>query len=249
MQQLSALRPGIDQTRKGKEMTRENHTLTGNRYAFCGHTKGDAAPRLDPETKSLTYDALLGSARKGESGAFEQLCEQATPRIYRTLCRITRNREDAEDALQEALMKAFVNLARFDGRSSFSTWLTRIALNAAFMKLRRSRLSREVTIDGSGLFGNDQGAYQLRDLAPDPEDEYAAQERLQILRDALSRLRPRVRVALETYRLQERSLKETAELLGISVAATKGRLFQAKAALRNSSRGKIIRDLRTRRAA
>ena len=153
---------GNRSNKKGEGNERENHTLTGNRYAFCGHTKGDAAPRLDPETKSLTYDALLGSARKGESGAFEQLCEQATPRIYRTLCRITRNREDAEDALQEALMKAFVNLARFDGRSSFSTWLTRIALNAAFMKLRRSRLSREVTIDGSGLFGNDQGAYQLR---------------------------------------------------------------------------------------
>ena len=219
-------------------------------HAFWRHTKADALPGLDPETKSLDYNTLLIRAREGESSAFEQLCEQATPRIYRTLCRITKNREDAEDALQEALMRAFINLPRFGGRSSFSTWLTRIALNATFMKLRRNRLSREVAMDGSGLLGTNEGRYQLRDQAPGPEDEYAAQERARILRGALNGLRPRVRVALETYQLQERSLKETAELLGISVAATKGRLFQAKTALRNGPRGKkIIGDLRTRCAA
>ena len=230
-------------------MRGENHMTLQRTNLFWSQTKGCASPGLAPETRSLDYNALLRAARKGESGAFEQLCEQATPRIYRTLCRITKNREDAEDALQEALMRAFMNLARFDGRSSFSTWLTRIALNAAFMKLRRGRLSREVAMDGPDLFGNEQSAYQFKDHAPNPEDEYAAQERVQILRGALNGLRPRVRVAVETYQLQERSLKETAELLGISVAAAKGRLFQAKAALRKASRTRGIGDLRYRRAA
>ncbi len=214
-----------------------------------GQTKGHASRGLDPETKVPDYNALLRGARKGEPGAFERLCEQATPRIYRTLCRITRNREDAEDALQDALMRAFINLPKFGGRSSFSTWLTRIALNAAFMKLRRCRLSREVAIDGPDRFGSEQSSCQFKDGAPSPEEEYAAQEQVQILRGALSGLRPRVRVAVETYQLQERSLKETAELLGISIAATKGRLFQARAALRNGARAKNIGDQRIRRAA
>lgn len=212
--------------------------------AIWGKAKADSEPGPDPETKSLDYDALLREARKGESGAFERLCGQATPRIYRTLCRITRNREDAEDALQEALMRAFTNLSRFDGRSSFSTWLTRIAINAAFMKLRRFRLSREVALDGPDPFGTGRGAHQFTDHAPNPEDEYAARERAQILRGALNGLRPRVRAAVETCQLQERSLKETAELLGISVAAAKGRLFQARAALRKASRTRKIGVLR-----
>ncbi len=231
-------------------MRRVQQTPVQQTNAIWGQAKADSEPGPDPETKSLDYDALLGGARKGESGAFERLCGQATPRIYRTLYRITKNREDAEDALQEALMRAFINLPRFDGRSSFSTWLTRIALNAAFMKLRRGRLAREVAMDVPYPFGNEPGGYQLRDHAPSPEDEYAAQERAQILRSALNGLRPRVRAAVETCQLQERSLKETAELLGISVAAAKGRLFQARVALRNGPRGKkIIGDLRTRCAA
>jgi RNA polymerase sigma factor (sigma-70 family) len=204
---------------------------------------------MDTETKNLDYQALLTAARRGDASAFERLCENASPRIFRTLTRITKNREDAQDALQEALMRAFINLQRFDGRSSFSTWLTRIAINAAFMKLRRSRLSREVPIDGPDLFGRKQPIYQFRDRAPNPEDKYAAHERGEILRDALSGLRPRVRAAVEIYQLQECSLKETAKRLGITVAAAKGRLFQAKAALRKASRTKAIGDLRFRCAA
>ena len=211
--------------------------------------KGYALSGIEQQRRIFDYEALLFAARKGEASAFERLCEQATPRIHRTLCRITKNREDAEDALQEALMRAFINLPRFDGRSSFSTWLTRIAINAAFMKLRRSRLSREVALDGPDLFGNEQASYQFKDHAPSPEDHFATQERVEILRDALRVLRPRIRVAVEMYQLQERSLKETAELLGISVAATKGRLFQAKAALRKASRTKNIGELRFSRAA
>ncbi len=225
------------------------HMPVHRKSAIVGQCTDYRISGLEPQTKGLDYLALLSAARQGQPGAFERLCEQATPRIYRTLCRITKNREDAEDALQEALMKALINLQRFDGRSSFSTWLTRIAINAAFMKLRRSRLSREVVLDGPDHFGNEQSGYQFRDHSPNPEDRYAAEERVEILRDALSELRPRVRVAVEICQLQERSLKETAQLLGISVAAAKGRLFQAKAALRKASRTKSIGELRFRHAA
>jgi RNA polymerase sigma-70 factor (ECF subfamily) len=204
---------------------------------------------IDGKVSLSNYDSLLASARRGDKRAFEQLCEYASPRIFRTLTRITKNREDAEDALQEALMRAFINLQRFDGRSSFSTWLTRIAINAAFMKLRRSRLAREVPIEGTDQFGKEQANFEFRDHSPNPEDKYAARERGEILRDALNDLRPRVRAAVEIYQLQERSLRETAKLLGISVAAAKGRLFQAKAALRKASRTKAIGELRFRRAA
>jgi RNA polymerase sigma factor (sigma-70 family) len=219
-----------------------NHVERNDRGDFCGVV-------FDGNARLLNYDALLASARQGDERSFEQLCEHASPRIFRTLTRITKNREDAEDALQEALMRAFINLSRFDGRSSFSTWLTRIAINAAFMKLRRSRLSREVSMDGTDPSGKEQTYYQFRDQSPNPEDKYAAHERGAILRDALSGLRPRVRAAVEIYQLQERSLKETAKLLGISVAAAKGRLFQAKAALRKASRTKTIGELRFRHAA
>jgi RNA polymerase sigma factor (sigma-70 family) len=221
------------------------HLTSTSRNEYGGHRSSV----LDTKGKQPEYETLLAAAREGQEGAFERLCEQASPRIFRTLSRITKNREDAEDALQEALMRAFINLGRFDGRSSFSTWLTRIALNAAFMKLRRSRLSREVALDGPDHFGKDQPNYQFRDHSPNPEDKYAAHERGEILRGALSELRPRVRAAVEIYQLQECSLKETAKLLGISVAAAKGRLFQAKAALRKASRTKTIGELRFRRAA
>ena len=194
-------------------------------------------------------EELLVAARRGDTQAFDQLCANASPRIFRTLFRITKIHEDAEDALQEALMKAFINLSRFDGRSSFSTWLTRIALNAAFMKLRHTRLSREVPMDGVDPQSQERTVWEFKDHAPSPEEAYAAVERAKILRQTLSQLRPRIRAAMEIRQLQEYSLKETAKQLGISVAAAKGRLFQAKAALRKPARMKMISALQVGRAA
>lgn len=192
---------------------------------------------------------LLAAARGGEAQAFDRLCANVSPRIFRTLYRITKNHEDAEDALQEALMKAYINLSRFDGRSSFSTWLTRIALNAAFMKLRHTRLSREVPMDGVDAQSQERTVWEFKDHAPSPEEAYAAAERAKILRQTLSQLRPRIRAAMEIRQLRECSLKETAKQLGISVAAAKGRLFQAKMALRKPARMKMISALQVGRAA
>jgi RNA polymerase sigma factor (sigma-70 family) len=182
------------------------------------------------------YEALLGAARSGESAAFERLTERSVPRVFHMLCRITKNREDAEDALQDALLRAFVNLHTFDGRSSFSTWLTRIAINAALMILRKRRLHRELPMDGTGESGSDDWHWDLEDSAPNPEKRCVQQERERTLMAAVSELRPTIRKTVELCQFQEHSMQETADILGISVAAAKGRLFHARSALRKSRR-------------
>jgi RNA polymerase sigma-70 factor (ECF subfamily) len=203
-------------------------------------------------TRSATafdYSELLAAARGGDSEAFERLCERVTPKVFRTLLRITKSREDAEDALQDALMSAFVNLQRFDGRSSFSTWLTRIAINATLMIMRKRRTQRELPMEETDEFGEKQPAHEFADRGPNPEDRCVERERARMLREALSNLRPRVRAAVEICQLQEHSLKETAKILGISVVAAKGRVFHAKVALRRAHRLRNMMKLRVGRAA
>lgn len=190
---------------------------------------------------SLNYEKLLKAARSGESKAFEQLCAPVKPRMYQTLHRITKNHEDAEDALQESFLSAYLNLHRFDGRSSFSTWLTRIGINAALMTLRKKRTHRELPIDGPGETGERTAYFEAPDHGPNPEEWFARQEREALVRDAMRSLRPTIRKALELGQMQEKSMRETAQMLGISVAAAKARLFHARTALRKSRQLKAMR--------
>lgn len=193
------------------------------------------------ETEGLKYEELLEAARSGEASAFEKLCAPTKARIYQTLHRITKNHEDAEDALQESFLSAYMNLHRFDGRSSFSTWLTRIGINAALMTLRKKRTHRELPIDGPGEDGEKSAYFEAPDRAPNPEERFARQEREVLVREAVKSLRPTIRKALELGQMQEKSMRETAQVLGISVAAAKARLFHARAALRKSQQLKAMR--------
>jgi len=193
------------------------------------------------KTETPNYEKLLAAARDGESSAFEQLCAPTKARMYQTLHRITKNHEDAEDALQESFLSAFLNLHRFDGRSSFSTWLTRIGINAALMTLRKKRTHRELPIDSSGESGERIAYFEALDHAPNPEERFARQEREVLVREAVQSLRPTIRKALELGQMQERSMRETAQMLGISVAAAKARLFHARTALKKSRQLKSIR--------
>ena len=193
------------------------------------------------DTRELNYEKLLQAARRGESSAFEKLCAPTKARMYQTLHRITKNHEDAEDALQESFLSAFLNLHRFDGRSSFSTWLTRIGINAALMTLRKKRTHRELPIDSPGDSGERVAYFEALDHAPNPEERFARQEREVLVREAVRSLRPTIRKALELGQMQERSMRETAQMLGISVAAAKARLFHARAALKKSRQLKSIR--------
>jgi RNA polymerase sigma-70 factor (ECF subfamily) len=198
--------------------------------------------------EDLDEESLLASAKYGQTAAFDVLCERLAPKILRSLYRITRNREDAEDALQDSFLKAFVHIAEFDGRSAFSTWLTRIAINSALMILRKKRASHEISMDGSEDSDTKQTTWELPDHAPNPERRFAEYERENILHGAISTLRPAIRKVIVLQQLQEHSMKETAAQIGISVSAAKARLFHAKAALRRAPKLKSIRPGRTNRS-
>jgi len=199
--------------------------------------------------QALSDVRLVSAARRGHQAAFGELCKRHAKRIIHTMLRITRNREDAEDALQDSFLSAFVHLRDFDGRSSFSTWLTRIAINSALMKLRKNRGSREIPMDEPAGAGDTLLRFEPADWYPDPEEQYARQERQRVVAEAVRSLRPTLQKVIEIRELQEGSIKETAQRLGISVAAAKARLFHARAALRKAPRLRAMRQGRIRRAA
>ena len=178
-----------------------------------------------------TDEALVSAAKNGNQRAFEVLVERHQQRMLAFAQRYTRVREDAEDVVQQTFQKAFIHLNKFQGKSSFSTWLTRIAINEALMLMRRSRALREIPVDDS----SDQGvasAMEVRDASPDPETSYLQRERVQILSETLENLRPGQRLAIALRELAELSTEETAQRMGLSVAAVKARCFHAKRKLR-----------------
>lgn len=192
---------------------------------------------------------LLVQAKRGRSDAFEELCRASMTRLFNAAFRITQNREDAEDAVQDSLVRAFVRICDFRGASAFSTWLTRIVINSALMIRRKNRTARYVVIDDILQTADGQSKVQIAQSSPSPEQTYVARERRRALRKAVSRLRPRVRAVVEIGQLQEISIKQTAKLLNISIAAAKGRLFHARAALRKSAALRAVVQSRTKTAA
>ena len=208
------------------------HMILENAAISNGKRKARSVMYQSPEPAEKS---LVEAAKGGHSTAFGTLCERHAQQLLRAAHRITRNREDSEDAVQDALLRAFVHLRDFDGRSSFSTWLTRIAINSALMILRKKRTSLESAMVGADDFGPDGPGYEVPDRAPNPERRYAQSEEERILKRAIHSLRPSLREVVEIQQLQERSMRETARAMCISVGAAKGRLFHAKAALRKSS--------------
>jgi RNA polymerase sigma factor (sigma-70 family) len=198
------------------------------------------------ESQQCPEKSLVEAAKAGQSTAFAELCERHAQQLFRAAHRITRNREDAEDAVQDTFLRAFVHLTDFDGRSSFATWLTRIAINSALMVIRKKRSLPEITMEPTDDFGRDGLRYQIADQALDPEKRYAKSEEERILKTAVQSLRPALREVVKIQRLQERSMRETAKAMGISLAAAKGRLFHAKLALRKSGVLKQMHQPRSR---
>jgi len=184
----------------------------------------DERPRPDHE--------LVASAKSGETAAFDILATKHQKRVLAVAYRITRNLEDAEDVTQTVFLKAFSRLDRFEGRSQFSTWLTRIAVNESLMLLRRRRrvtisLEEPTQRDGSG-------ALEVPDQGPSPESVCSLNESRRFLLAALEFLRPSLRTVLILRDLRGYSEKEIAEALGVSSAAAKTRLHRARVALRAS---------------
>jgi RNA polymerase sigma-70 factor (ECF subfamily) len=174
---------------------------------------------------------LIAAAKSGRRASFGELCERHKKQVSCVTRRIIPNREDAEDALQDCLLNAFVHLKDFEGRSQFAPWLTRIAINSALMKVRKNRGAREVPIDGPNPLFEPVAQREFRCDAHDPEESCSLRERKRILKSAISGLLPRARNVVELIHLQEHSIRETAQILGITTGAVKTRMFHAKIAL------------------
>jgi RNA polymerase sigma-70 factor (ECF subfamily) len=175
---------------------------------------------------------LVAAAKKGDAAAFEELVNRYENKIFRLTMNITGNREDAEDAMQDAFLKAYAHLKEFQGDSRFYTWLVRIAANEGLMRLRKRRpghfsLDEPIENDDADLIPR-----ELEDWKPSPEREYAQEELQRILAEAIEKLEPDYRIVLVLRDLEELSTKETAEALGITETAVKSRLLRARLKLR-----------------
>jgi RNA polymerase sigma-70 factor, ECF subfamily len=192
----------------------------------------NAEPTVACLTDPAAEQMLVVSAKNGDEQAFETLFKRHRQKVLRVVLRYAHVREDAEDIVQQSFQKAFVYLHKFEGKSSFSTWLTRIAINESLMLLRHGRALREVSVDDHSEAEGNAASLEMPDSSPDPEASYLRRERVQILAETLGNLRPGMRKAIELRELAELSTEETARRMGVSVAAVKARVFHARKKLR-----------------
>ncbi len=173
--------------------------------------------------------ALIERAQAGDQDALEALFSNLSPALYQTALRLVGTPEEAEDVLQEGMLSAYRNLRRFEGRSQFSTWLTRIVINAALMRLRSRRSRPAVSLD-QRLAEDDEMTFadQFPDSAPSPEQVVARRELEDLLRRNLRTLSPVLRSAFILREMEGFSTEEAADELGISQGTLKARLHRAK---------------------
>ncbi len=212
-------------------------------------TKFLAQRKRQSTNRAISEPRLSSVTKHGEPETFEALCQTLRPRLLKMAFRITRNRQDAEDAVQDSMMRAFLHLDEFRGDSRFSTWLTRIVMNSSLMISRKNRSARQISADELPPTGEPALHFQIPDRSPNPEQTYEERERRTILYRAIRRLRPRIRAVVEIAQFRELPIKETAKVLDISVAAAKGRFFHARRILRKSVASRAMAQTRTESAA
>jgi len=176
--------------------------------------------------------ALVVQAKAGDQNAFTELVNRYERKIYRLAKNITRNDEDAEDVLQDAFLKAYTHLDNFKGDSKFYTWIVRIAVNEALMRLRKRKTDRSVPLDEPVELGEETVTREIAVWDDNPEQRYSQEEWRRILDEAVDSLKPDFRTVFVLRDIEELSTEETAETLGISVPAVKSRLLRARLALR-----------------
>ena len=208
---------------------------------FIFHSRRGVA---NGECLSTSDDGLLVSAAKaGDRSAFVELYQRHSRKVLPRIYRITKNWEDAEDAFQDAVLRAFVHMKGFEGRSHFASWLTRIAINSALMVLRKRRREAEIFIEQICVDSGTLRAWEPPDHSETPEACCVRQEREELLRNAIQRLPCVLRDALELQHSREYSASQVAEELGISVPAAKSRLTRARRTMQRR-----MRDTRPRKA-
>jgi RNA polymerase sigma-70 factor, ECF subfamily len=190
------------------------------------------------EDESRRDEDLVAAARAGSSAAYEEIQSLYSRRLYKRIFAMTKNREDAEDALQDTFLRAYVALDSFKGRSRFAAWLTRIATNSALMTLRKRRSRAEVSLDFPSREEEPFPLFEIRDTGLDPEQICDQRQKCYRALRAVQRLHPTLRNTFSIWLKQECSLKEVARTLDLSVAAVKTRLHRARKRLVSSTRFK-----------
>ena len=175
---------------------------------------------------------LVAQSREGDTAAFGELVRRYEGKIFRLAQHVTQNREDAEDVLQETFMKSYEHLDQFQGNSKFYTWIVRIAVNQALMKLRRRKTDKSVSLDETIDTGEDTMVREIAAWDEDPEQQFSRDELGGILDTAVQSLEPPYRSVFVLRDIDELSTEETAEALGLSVPAVKSRLLRARLQLR-----------------
>jgi len=200
-------------------------------WGFSGALSTANPHRLPSSIAREDEHLLVAAAKKGDAAAFEELVNRYEAKIFRLTKNITGNREDAEDAMQDAFLKAYSHLQDFHGDSRFYTWLVRIAANESLMRLRKRR-PNQFSLDEPIESDTDLMPRELEDWGPSPEQGYAQAELQGILSEVIEKLDPEFRIVLVLRDLEELSTQETAEALGISIPAAKSRLLRARLKLR-----------------
>ncbi len=175
---------------------------------------------------------LVRAAKAGDIGAFEQLVHRYDRNVFRIAQHITQNREDAEDVVQDAFLKAYENLKNFQEQSKFYTWLVRIAVNEALMRLRRRRPERMVSLDEEVKTEEDTMPREVADWSPNPEQLYTQSELRDILTKTIQGLPSSFRTVFVLRDVEGLSTEETADALDLSIPAVKSRLLRARLQLR-----------------
>jgi RNA polymerase sigma-70 factor, ECF subfamily len=175
---------------------------------------------------------LVHASKNGDFAAFEQLVKRYDRKLLRIAQSVTHNREDSQDAVQEAFLKAFQHLGEFREESKFSTWLIRITLNQSLMKLRKQRATREVSLDEDFQADGDMPPWEVTDWAPNPEQLYRTSELRSILIRTLRELSPILQTVFVLRDIEGLSIDQTAEVLNLSRTAVKARLWRGRLQLR-----------------
>src|ERR1700722_12044767 len=189
-------------------------------------TSGERVAELSMEEQ--TEDQLIKRGLNGDARALDSLFARNSRALYQTALRVLGNPEDAEEALQEGLLSAYRNLGRFERRSQFSTWLTRIVINAALMRRRSKRARPAVSLDDWTPDGDLPLAERFADESPNPEQLYAGTELRDRVSKKLGEISPLLRTAFWLREIEGLSAEEAAQVLGVSRNTLKARLWRAR---------------------
>jgi RNA polymerase sigma-70 factor, ECF subfamily len=203
-----------------------------NGAALLGHgADGAIAP----------VDDIVAAAQAGSPAAFAELHSIYSGRLYRTILSITRNPQDAEEALQDTFLRAYLAIKTFEGKAKVYSWLTRIAINSALMILRKQRACPEVSFDPQPDDRYDAIVFEVKDSAPDPEELCVLHQRQLMTLRAMRRLSPHLRAPIRMQLIHEWSIREISRALNISETAVKSRLYRARQQL-STLRGDLERS-------